>query len=77
MATRAEVDAKRVELRRLLIAHGLARPRLRTDGAVVVTSAGRNVAQATIPAEELVGAHVRLSVDSAPGAFGDGNLQAL
>lgn len=67
VATRGEVHQHGAQLRKLLASHGLANPRLRGDGAVVVTAPSyRGVAEATVPAAELVGAHVRIVLDTAP-----------
>lgn len=75
VATRAEVDDRREALRPLLEMYGLASPRLRGDGAIVVTASSyRGIAEAAVPAAELVGAHVRLVLDTAPSVMGTGSV---
>lgn len=72
VANYEQVNARRRELSRLLRAHGLTDPRLRNDGAIVVTASSyRGLAEAAVPAEELLGAHVRLIIDTAPDALTD------
>lgn len=69
VANREEVLAVRDRLRSLLVSHGLREPRLTDDGAVVVHAESyRGLAEVAVPVMELVGAHVRLILDTVPGA---------
>lgn len=79
VATRAEVLAVRELLRSLLESHGLGQPRVRDDGAIVVRAPSyRGVAEVVVPVTEMVGAHVRLILDTATGAEPTGqDLPAL
>jgi hypothetical protein len=69
-ASRAELTAHREELLTLAGSYGLSNVRLRSDDALVLTTAGsgyRKVAGFVNVASELVGAYVYVVTDDTPG----------
>lgn len=70
-ATRSEVRAHGDAIRRLAAGLGLADPRVRRDGAVVIHSEEpgyRSVNRLSTEASRVVGAYVHVITDEVPGA---------
>ncbi len=71
MATHSELLRRAPAIRRLAAAHGFNRPRLRSDGSVIVHSEEpgyRTVNRLSTEASQVVGAYVHVLTDDVPGA---------
>lgn len=70
-ATRSEIRAHADTIKRLAAGLGLADPRVRRDGAVVIHSSEpgyRSVNRLSTQATQVVGAYVHVITDDVPGA---------